>query len=171
MFLHPGDMPARIQKYCADTNQNVPQTKGQMLRVALESLALKYRLVLERLEELTGKHFDPIHIIGGGTKNRLLNQFAAECTGRVVITGPVEATAIGNVLMQAIGLIILVHSMMRVLLSAHRLIPENYHPTVKTVGMMHTQSDEIIGLQRLLMLDCSFLMERSGDFRIRGKEK
>jgi rhamnulokinase len=103
-FLHPGDMPSRIQKYCADTNQAAPQTKGQILRIALEGIALKYRLVLERLEELTGKRLDPIHIIGGGTKNRLLNQFAADSTCRIVTTGPVEATAIGNILMQAIGL-------------------------------------------------------------------
>jgi len=103
-FLHPGDMPSRIQKYCADTNQAVPQTKGQILRIALEGIALKYRLALERLEELTGKRLDPIHIIGGGTKNRLLNQFAADATSRTVIAGPVEATAIGNILMQAIGL-------------------------------------------------------------------
>jgi rhamnulokinase len=103
-FLHPGDMPSRIQKYCADTQQTVPQTKGQILRIALEGIALKYRLVLERLEELTGKPLAPIHIIGGGTKNRLLNQFAADATGRTVVTGPVEATAIGNILMQAIGL-------------------------------------------------------------------
>jgi rhamnulokinase len=103
-FLHPGDMPERIKKYCADTDQPVPQTKGEIVRVALESLALKYRWVLERLEELTGKQFSPIHIIGGGTKNRLLNQFTANATNRTVITGPVEATAIGNVLMQAIGL-------------------------------------------------------------------
>jgi rhamnulokinase len=103
-FFHPGDMPERIRTYCADTNQPVPQTKGQILRVALESLALKYRLVLERLEELIGRRLDPIHIIGGGTKNRLLNQFTADATNRVVVTGPVEATAIGNVLMQAIGL-------------------------------------------------------------------
>jgi rhamnulokinase len=103
-FLHPGDMPSRIRKYCADTDQAVPQTKGQILRIALEGIALKYRWVLERLEELTGKHLAPIHIIGGGTKNRLLNQFAAEATCRTVITGPVEATAIGNILMQAIGL-------------------------------------------------------------------
>jgi rhamnulokinase len=103
-FLHPGDMPSRIQKYCADTNQAVPQTKGQILRIALEGIALKYCLVLERLEELTGKRLDPIHIIGGGTKNRLLNQFTADATCRAVITGPVEATAIGNILMQAIGL-------------------------------------------------------------------
>ena len=103
-FIHPGDMPGRIQKFCVDTNQYVPQTKGQIIRVALESIALKYRLVLERLEELTGKRFDPIHIIGGGTKNKLLNQFAADATGRTVVAGPVEATAIGNILMQSIGM-------------------------------------------------------------------
>src|SRR4030042_2850490 len=97
-------MPSRIRKYFADTNQTVPQTKGQILRIALEGIALKYRLVLERLEELTGKHLDPIHIIGGGEKNRLVNQFAADATRRTVVTGPVEATAIGNILMQAIGL-------------------------------------------------------------------
>ena len=103
-FIHTGDMPGRIQKFCVDTNQRVPQTKGQIIRVALESIALKYRLVLDRLEELTGKRFDPIHIIGGGTKNKLLNQFAADATGRTVIAGPVEATAIGNILMQSIGM-------------------------------------------------------------------
>jgi len=103
-FLHPGDMPERIRKYCADTRQTVPQSKGEVVRVALESIALKYRWVLERLEELAGKQFAPIHIIGGGTKNRLLNQFTADATKRVVFTGPVEATALGNVLMQAISL-------------------------------------------------------------------
>src|SRR5215207_8566390 len=103
-FLHPDDMPSRIQKFCADTSQPVPQTKGQILRIALESIALKYRLVLERLEELTGKHLDPIHIIGGGTKNRLLNQFTADSTGCTVVTGPMEATAIGNILMQSISM-------------------------------------------------------------------
>ncbi len=103
-FFHPGNMPERIRKYCADTNQLVPHTKGEVVRVALESIALKYRWVLERLEELTSKKFAPIHIIGGGTKNRLLNQFTADAANRVVVTGPVEATAIGNVLMQAIGL-------------------------------------------------------------------
>ncbi|HEY2980471.1 MAG TPA: rhamnulokinase family protein [Anaerolineales bacterium] len=103
-FLHSGDMPARIQKFCADTNQPVPQSKGQIVRIVLEGIALKYRWVLEKLEELTRKHFGTIHIIGGGTQNRLLNQFAANATRRMVITGPVEATAIGNILMQAIGL-------------------------------------------------------------------
>jgi rhamnulokinase len=104
VFLHPGNMPERIQKYCSDTAQTVPQTRGEIVRVALESISLKYRWVLERLEELSGKHHDPIHIIGGGVKNRLLNQFCADCTGRKVIAGPVEAAALGNILMQAIAL-------------------------------------------------------------------
>jgi len=104
LFFHPGDMPEKIRKFCAQTGQQIPETKGEIIRVALESLALKYRLTLKHVEELSGKRLDPIHIIGGGTKNRLLNQFTADCTGRTVVTGPVEATAIGNVLMQAIGL-------------------------------------------------------------------
>ena len=103
-FIHPGDMPGRIRKFCADSNQRMPQTKGQIIRIILESIALKYRLVLERLQELTGKRFDPVHIIGGGTKNKLLNQFAADATERTVIAGPAEATAIGNILMQSIGM-------------------------------------------------------------------
>ena len=103
-FLHPCEMPSRIRTYCADTRQAVPESKGQIVRIILEGIALKYRQVLERLEELTGTHLDPIHIIGGGTKNRLLSQFAADATRRTVVAGPVEATAIGNILMQAIGL-------------------------------------------------------------------
>ncbi|PWH18602.1 MAG: hypothetical protein DDG60_00340 [Anaerolineae bacterium] len=103
-FFRPGDMPAKIQKFCAESGQNVPHTRGEIARVALESLALKYRLVLERLETITGKRLTPLHIIGGGTKNRLLNQLTADCIGRPVVTGPVEATAIGNILMQAIAL-------------------------------------------------------------------
>jgi rhamnulokinase len=104
VFFHPGDMPAKIRRFCAASGQGVPQSQGEIVRVALESLALKYRLTLERLEALVGKRLDPIHIIGGGTKNRLLNQFTADCTGRTVVAGPVEATASGNVLMQALAL-------------------------------------------------------------------
>jgi rhamnulokinase len=104
VFLHPNDMPEQIRSYCANTNQYIPETKGELLRVALESIALKYRWVLERLEALTGKDFSTIHIIGGGTQNQLLNQFASNSTGRQVLAGPVEATALGNVLMQSIAL-------------------------------------------------------------------
>ncbi len=103
-FFHAGDMPDKICKFCAESGQPIPQIKGEIVRVALESLALKYRRTLEQVEELSGKRLDPIHIIGGGTKNRLLNQFTADCTQRTIVTGPVEATAIGNVLMQAIAL-------------------------------------------------------------------
>jgi rhamnulokinase len=81
--------------------------------------------VLERLEELTGKRFDPIHIIGGGTKNRLLNQFTADVTGRTVVTGPVEATAIGNILMQAIGL-----KHLKNLAEAREVVRASYDPEV-----------------------------------------
>jgi rhamnulokinase len=103
-FLFPGEMPGKIQNYCKSSGQPVPQTKGEILRVIFESLALKYRFVFTRLEELVGKPLNPIHIIGGGSQNRLLNQFTADSTGRVVVSGPVEATAIGNVLMQAIAM-------------------------------------------------------------------
>jgi rhamnulokinase len=104
LFLRPGDMPARIAEYCADTNQPVPQDHGAVIRGALESLALKYRVQLERLEMLLGKTLDVIHIVGGGTQNKLLSQFAADATGRYVMTGPIEATALGNVLMQMLAL-------------------------------------------------------------------
>jgi len=103
-FLKPGDMPSRIREYCKRTGQKVPESEGVVVRIALESLALKYRWVLERLEELTSKKLDPIHIIGGGTQNHLLSQFTADATGRNVIAGPIEATAIGNILTQAVAL-------------------------------------------------------------------
>ena len=96
-FLPHGDMPARIAEYCRKTGQPVPATKGQFVRCALESLALKYRKTLESLEGALGHRLDPLHIVGGGTKNKLLNQFAANATARPVIAGPVEATAIGNI--------------------------------------------------------------------------
>lgn len=102
-WLAPGDMPARLQAFCRQTSQAVPETKGALVRCALESLALEYRWVAERLDELTGRHASTVHIIGGGSKNALLNQFAANATGRTVIAGPVEATALGNVLVQAMA--------------------------------------------------------------------
>jgi sugar (pentulose or hexulose) kinase len=103
-FFKPGDMPARIRDYCHRTGQVYPESKAQIVRCVLESLALKYRWVLERLEEMVGQSLNPIHIVGGGTQNRMLNQFTANATGKRVLTGPVEATALGNILMQAIGL-------------------------------------------------------------------
>jgi rhamnulokinase len=103
-FLKPGDMPARIRAFCQMTDQPVPQSKGAVVRCALESLALKYRWGLERLEEILGHRLEPIHIVGGGAQNYLLNQFTADATGRQVVTGPVEATATGNIITQAMAL-------------------------------------------------------------------
>lgn len=103
-FLAPGDMPARIREYCSQTEQSVPESKGAIVRTVLESLALRYRWVLERLEELVGHRLETLHIVGGGSQNHLLNQFAADAVGRPVVTGPVEATAAGNVLMQMLAL-------------------------------------------------------------------
>ena len=103
-FLKPGDIPKKIVAYCAETRQPAPERPGQFIRCILESLALLYRLTLEELEQLTGRSIRRLHIVGGGSQNALLNQFAADATQRQVITGPVEATAIGNVLIQAIAL-------------------------------------------------------------------
>jgi rhamnulokinase len=103
-FLKPGDMPTRIREFCQRTGQPVPETTGAVVRCALESIALRYRWVIESLEELLGRHLETIHIMGGGTKNRLLTQLTADATGRQVITGPVEATATGNLLTQALAL-------------------------------------------------------------------
>ncbi len=103
-FLKPGDMPARVRAYCERTGQPVPESYGQVVRCLLEGVALKYRWVLERLERLQGKRLETIHIVGGGTQNRLLSQLAADATQRRVITGPVEATATGNLLVQAMAL-------------------------------------------------------------------
>ncbi len=100
-FLAPGDMPKRINDYLAETGQETIEDKGQMIRTILEGLAFKYRLVLERIEEVIGKKVGCLHIVGGGMQNELLNQFAANATGKKVIAGPAEATATGNVLMQA----------------------------------------------------------------------
>ena len=100
-FLEPGDMPARIRTYCRRTGQTEPATEGAVIRCALESLALKCRNVLEDLESVLGRRLHTIHVVGGGIRNTLLNQFTADATGRPVVAGPAEATALGNVLVQA----------------------------------------------------------------------
>jgi len=99
-FLNPPDMPKAIQDFCRETRQPVPKTEGELVRCAYESLALKYREVLGWLEELTGNRIEVIHIVGGGSQSRLLNQFAADACQRPMVTGPVEATALGNLLVQ-----------------------------------------------------------------------
>jgi rhamnulokinase len=102
-FLNPGYMPSAIAGYCSRTGQPSPEAPPQFTRAILESLAFKYRAVLESLENLTGIRFEQVRVIGGGSKNRLLNQLTADATGRKVIAGPAEATALGNVAMQMLA--------------------------------------------------------------------
>ena len=103
-FMAPGDMPNRIQAYCERTGQSVPRGRGEISRVIYESLALKYRWAIERLEEVLGHTVKVLHIVGGGSKNALLNRFTAEAIKRPVVAGPGEGTVIGNLLMQAMAL-------------------------------------------------------------------
>ena len=103
-FLNPPDMPAAIREFCARTGQKPPQDRGAVARCVFESLALRYRAPLEGLDDLMGRKHTTLHIVGGGSQNELLNQFAADACGVTVVAGPVEATAIGNVLMQAVAL-------------------------------------------------------------------
>ena len=102
-FVKPGDMPAKIQAFARETGQPVPKSPGEFTRAILESLALLYRGTLAKIEQLTGRSVKKLHIVGGGSQSRLLNQFAADATGRRVLAGPVEATAIGNILVQAVA--------------------------------------------------------------------
>lgn len=103
-FAAPGDMPKRIREFCARTNQRVPETKGEIVRIIIESLALKYRRTLELLEDIIGKRLDIVHILGGGVQDSLLCQFTANATKRPVIAGPVEATSMGNIGVQLMAL-------------------------------------------------------------------
>jgi rhamnulokinase len=102
-FLEPGEMPAKIAAHCRGRGNEPPANHGEYARAILESLAIRYRQVLEDLETLAGHRIEVIHIVGGGSRNRVLNQFVADCTNRTVVAGPSEATAIGNILVQAIG--------------------------------------------------------------------
>ena len=102
-FLDPGDMPSRLRRACERTGQPAPADYGGILRCALDSLALKYRWVIESLDSLLGRRLSPIHVVGGGLQNRLLCQLTADVTQRPVIAGPVEATAMGNVIVQAMA--------------------------------------------------------------------
>jgi rhamnulokinase len=100
-FLNPPDMPAAIQEFCRETGQPVPENEGQFARCVFESLALTYADVLDGLEELTGTKIEVLHVVGGGSRNKLLNLFTANAANRPVVAGPVEATVIGNLLVQA----------------------------------------------------------------------
>ncbi|MBO5257319.1 MAG: rhamnulokinase [Clostridia bacterium] len=103
LFATAGNMPRRIREYCEKTGQHVPETVGEIVRCIFESLALRYRWTAEKLEELTGRTYPVINIVGGGTKEEMLSQFTADASHRKVCAGPVEATALGNIAMQCIA--------------------------------------------------------------------
>ncbi|KAF0233164.1 MAG: hypothetical protein FD181_3816 [Prolixibacteraceae bacterium] len=100
-FLNPGNMPKAVQEFCAKTNQPVPQTKGEIARCIYDSLVLKYKFTIKQIESVTGNKIEKLHIIGGGAHNATMNQLTADATGVPVFAGPTEATAIGNILLQA----------------------------------------------------------------------
>jgi rhamnulokinase len=102
-FYAAGQNAEKVREHCSKTGQQAPREVGEVCRVILDSLAVRYREVLKTMEALTGRAIDVIHIVGGGSRNRLLNQLTADVTGRRVVAGPVEATAAGNALVQALG--------------------------------------------------------------------
>lgn len=102
-FLAPGDMPSRIKSFCEATGQEVPERPGEIARCVLESLAIKYRTVLVQASEITAQHVEVVHVVGGGSQNALLCQLTADATRMPVLAGPVEATALGNVMVQALA--------------------------------------------------------------------
>lgn len=103
-FLNPVDMPQAIRDFCRETGQPEPQSVGETIRCILESLALKYRYVLEMTERLSGKTFEGLHMVGGGIKNAMLCQFTANALGKPVWAGPTEGSGIGNILVQYMAL-------------------------------------------------------------------
>jgi rhamnulokinase len=103
-FAKPSGMPEKITDYCRETRQDIPQTLGEIARCTLESLALLYRKTLDEISSVTGYRPRSLYIVGGGSENRLLNQLSANATQMIVLAGPTEATAVGNILVQAIAM-------------------------------------------------------------------
>ena len=139
-FVAPGDMPGRIVEYCRRTGQTVPQNEGQIVRVIMESLALRYRYVKEGIEALRGKPVKGIHIVGGGTKDTFLCQLAADACGIPVTAGPVEATAIGNLLMQYIAA-----GELKDLRQARELVIRSFEPKIYLPTANRAAYDEAYG--------------------------
>jgi rhamnulokinase len=102
-LVAPDDMPAAIAACCQRHGEPTPNSRGAVIRCALESLAMRYRMVLGYLEELTGGRIEQVHVVGGGMQNQLLCQMTADACNRPVVAGPVEATAMGNIMVQALA--------------------------------------------------------------------
>ena len=143
-FLAPESMPDEIRDYCRKTGQIVPETDGAIIRCALESLALRYQMVLQMLERLTGGAIETVHIVGGGIQNRLLCQLTANACDRSVVTGPIEATAIGNLMVQLIssGVVSSIGEARKII--SHSFGQETYVPD--TVGDWASASERFANL-------------------------
>jgi rhamnulokinase len=136
-FLNPDDMPRAIQSYCQRNGITVPTTPGAIVRCCLESLALRYRTVLDTLGQLSGNRINTVRIVGGGSQNQLLNRFTADACNLPVVAGPVEATALGNVLIQAITIGVIPD-----LATGRRIIAESYPPTIIEPSAQRAAWDE-----------------------------
>ncbi len=130
-FATEGDFPERIKEYCKNTNQPIPQSIGAIVRCIYESLALKYRFAIKQIEEITGKKFEALHLLGGGTKDSFLCQMTADSLGIPVIAGPSEATAIGNIILQLIAL-----GEIKDISTARKIIREN-EKVIKYIPLEH----------------------------------
>jgi rhamnulokinase len=131
-FQTPGEMPQKIVEFARRTSQPVPESPGQFVRCCLDSLALAYRRTVNLLEGVLDRRFDVLHIVGGGGQNRLLNQLAADALERPVVVGPLEATAIGNGLVQAMACGELSSlAELRGLIAESDLIVGRYEPTAE----------------------------------------
>lgn len=126
-FAAPNNMPDKVAAFCKKTGQKEPQTKGQIIRCIAQSLALKYRYTVESLEEIQGRKINRIHMVGGGIKDKLICSFTANATKREVVTGPVEATAIGNNLVQLMAL-----GELKNLAEARQLVRDSFDTTTYT---------------------------------------
>ncbi|MEM2088216.1 MAG: rhamnulokinase family protein [Thermoproteota archaeon] len=144
-FIAPINMIEEIMRYLEETNQDKPKNEGELTRVILESLAFKYRFVIKRLEDLTDLRISRINVVGGGSRNRLLNQLTADITGLKVVAGPAEATSIGNILMQAVATgLVKTHKEVRLIVE-NSFAMEEFEPSFETgVDDFYTRFVELI---------------------------
>jgi rhamnulokinase len=133
MFASPASMIGAIQQYCRQTNQPVPETPAEICRCIFDSLAMRYRLVFSWLQSFGPTKIDVLHVIGGGSLNKYLNQFTANATGATVLAGPQEGTAIGNIMLQAkaAGIVKDIWEMRRIIANSLDLV--KYEPADKVI--------------------------------------
>jgi rhamnulokinase len=144
-LLHGGDMPARIATLCTEAGQAAPADDGELVRSILVSLACKYRLVVEQLEHVSDRRIDTVHVVGGGARNELLCQLTADVCEREVQAGPVEATALGNVLVQALALGELADLTELRQVVANSMEPQRYQPRSSSGATSYSRFLEAAG--------------------------